>query len=282
MIAPMSSTMVGDMFALARRAKVMSYIVASASLAYLVGSPIIGFIAGLVDWRAAFLGYLLPFAVLAFVLATVGVKPGPVRGSSSGQKYVEGFKVIFRSRSALSCLLGPSLSMTAWQVVLLYAASFFRQRYAVSLSFISIANIAFAGTFTAGSLAAGRIIDRIGRKKVTVLSASLAGVFIMIFMLIPDFLTANALCVIACLFAGIRMTASTSLALEQVLTYRGTMMSLYTATDQIGLAIGSGLGGALLLMYNYEALGLVLGALGIAGAGIMQALAVDPTRKERS
>jgi predicted MFS family arabinose efflux permease len=49
---------------------------------------------------------------------------------------------------------------------------------------------------------------------------------------------------------------------------RGSIMSLNEAARSLGAAIGSGLGGYLLLESGYSAQGLVLGSIGIAAAVI--------------
>jgi len=73
-------------------------------------------------------------------------------------------------------------------------------------------------------------------------------------------------------------TASTSLTLEQVPKFRGTMMSMNSAVNNTGSAIGAGIGGVAVLLYKYQGMAMSLGAMGIAGALIFQLLARDPTK----
>jgi predicted MFS family arabinose efflux permease len=72
--------------------------------------------------------------------------------------------------------------------------------------------------------------------------------------------------------------ASLSLTLEQNLRLRGSMMSLNEAARSLGVALGSGLGGYLLLESGYSALGLVLGSIGVVAAVIHRLFTVDPTK----
>jgi len=78
------------------------------------------------------------------------------------------------------------------------------------------------------------------------------------------------------LFSGIRASSSSSLTLEQISRYRGAIMSLSSATGNIGITIGAGLGGLSLFWYDYEMLGILLGALGIFAAIIYQLLVIEP------
>ena len=100
----------------------------------------------------------------------------------------------------------------------------------------------------------------------------------MSYMNIPNLWVALIVCYTGCFFAGFRYAAATTLAIEQVPAFRGTMMSLYAATDSIGGALGAGVGGLVLLLYNYELLGLSIGAMGIIGSVLLYFLAIDPTK----
>jgi len=73
-------------------------------------------------------------------------------------------------------------------------------------------------------------------------------------------------------------SAANSLTLEQVPKFRGTMMSINSAVMNLGPAIGAALGGLTLVLFDYEVLGLTLGAMGIVAAIVFQTLAIDPTR----
>ena len=71
-------------------------------------------------------------------------------------------------------------------------------------------------------------------------------------------------------------TATSSLALEMVPKFRGVMMALNSAAFQTGTALGAALGGAMLLSYSYENVGLVLGAFMFIPVFIYRYLIEDP------
>jgi hypothetical protein len=56
------------------------------------------------------------------------------------------------------------------------------------------------------------------------------------------------------------------------------MMPLFGAFAGGGAAIGAGIGGLTLILYNYEVLGMSLGSMGIIAAIIFKFITVDPTR----
>ena len=280
MVVSMTNTLVAEYFPVEKRARAVSLVVASEAMAYAVGAPVIGFIAGFGGWRTTFLVFVFTVSLLGLLLASRGL-PSTSRSpqSRTGRKtYSGGFKDIFSNRSAVACLVGATLSVISFQVILLYSASFIRQRFLLPTSLVSLSSMVTALSYTVGSLVAGRFVNKLGRKPLTVLASLLAGLFIMSHMNIPNLWAALIVGYIGCLFAGIRYTAATSLTLEQVPAFRGTMMSLYSAAISIGTALGAGIGGLVLLLYNYELLGASLGAMGVAASVLLYLLAIDPTK----
>jgi predicted MFS family arabinose efflux permease len=59
------------------------------------------------------------------------------------------------------------------------------------------------------------------------------------------------------------------------------MMSIHTAMQSVGSALGAGIGGLALLIDDYELVGISLGALAVMGALIIRALTVDPISTEQ-
>ncbi len=78
-------------------------------------------------------------------------------------------------------------------------------------------------------------------------------------------------------FDGVCATARNSLSLEQVPDFRGSMMALNSAAWNIGNAIGAGIGGLALYYFDYEGLGITLGAMGIVAAFIYYVLVDEPS-----
>jgi len=62
---------------------------------------------------------------------------------------------------------------------------------------------------------------------------------------------------------GFIYTVAISLALEQLPGFQGTMMSLNSAAGNLGMALGSAVGGLILVLYDYRLIGYSLGSLGI-------------------
>ena len=280
MITPMTATLVAEHFPLEKRGSTIGWLVAGGSLSYLIGAQVITFLAGIRDWRLAFLGFVVPILIMGLVLVLVGL-PSTSSGHRSKMRegnYLEGFKAVFTNRSATACIVGTVLRTASFQMLLLYGISFFRQRFLISTGSASIVMTSAALCYTLGSLVLGRFVDRFGRKPLTVLATFLAGVFTISLTLLPNLYLALAMNFLGAWFSGINVSAAQSLTLEQVPRYRGTMMSMNSAAVNIGTALGAGIGGLVLLLYDWEFLGISLGTVGIIAAVIYYLLAIDPTR----
>ncbi|TRO46378.1 MFS transporter, partial [Candidatus Bathyarchaeota archaeon] len=279
MAIPMTSTMVGELYPISERASVMGYLLGSGALSFVVGAPVISFIAGFGGWRTAFLIFVVPLVALGTALSYLGIPSLPSEGEASikGRGVGEGFREVLLNRSAVACLLGSAVNAACWQAVVFYGVSFLRQRFQVSAGFASLYIIGGASIYTVGSVVSGRIIDRFGRKRTTVAMSALAGAFTIIYYNVSDLWISTALSYVASLVTGFRSSASGSLTLEQVPAYRGTMMSVSSAAGNMGVALGAGLGGLMLLRYDYGALGIALGGTGVAASLLFQLLSRDPT-----
>jgi predicted MFS family arabinose efflux permease len=275
MAGPMTSTLVASNFNIHQRSHAMGWLVAGGALAVSCGAPIIAWIG---NWRWAFLGYVTPLILLSLILVLIGI-PRVHHESTTNQgplRYREGFREILGNRSAQACLLGTMLVGASFQAIFLYASSFFRQRYLISTEVASLFVFGGAMCVTMGSLMSGRLVNRIGRKRLVVLVGLLQSVCIIAYATVPSIWFATGARFIASGMAGVMFSALGSLSLEQLPRFRGTMMSIQTAMQSIGSALGAGIGGLALLLYDYELVGISLGILAVIGAFIIRLFSVDP------
>jgi predicted MFS family arabinose efflux permease len=132
--------------------------------------------------------------------------------------------------------------------------------------------------FAVGSLVAGQLANRFGVKTLTVIGALGDGVFIVLLFLSPNLWMALALNWLHVWFATTAGTALSCLALDQVPEARGTMMSMKSVFGNIGNTIGPAVGGSLLILASYPALGFVLGGMSMVASSIILFLAKDQSR----
>lgn len=284
MINPMPFALIGAHIPLARRSHALGWLYSGFAIITSLGSLIVAFIVetgGDDGWRWPFLGFLLPMALLSLGLILKGV-PTPVqdRPRDSTSVYWAGFQGIFTNRSATVCLSVNMLANTGAPAVLLFSVSFLQIHFNVSLEGATmLVWVVGVLIFAVGSHLGGQIVPRFGRKPVTVVTTFLFGLFVSAFMLSPTLGLVMGFTFLADLFAGVQVTAVSSLTLEQVPRFRGSMMSLNSAVIALGNALGTMIGGLALLWWNFEGVGLTLGALSLVAALLYHFLVVDPTNE---
>ena len=282
MVFPMVISLVGEHLPLERRGNAVGWIIAAGSLSYLIGAPAIGFIAGIGGWRLTLLGFVIPVSLVSLFLALIGL-PSTSRKQLTINKsaYLRSFKGVLLNTSAAACLVGNVLRTASFVAIVLYGISFFRQRFLVSTDSASAIIIGAALCYTLGSLVAGRLVDKFGRKRLTVLTALLAGIFIISFVYLPNLWLSLALNFLGTWLSGMASSAANSLTLEQAPKFRGTMMSMNSAALSLGNALGSAIGGLVLILFNYKVMGSILGAIGIVAAIIFYLLTVDQPASQK-
>ena len=276
MVTPMCNALIGKHLPIEKRGSAIGWIIVGMALSYVIGAPVISFIG---DWRFAFMSFVLPLALLSLLLIARGLPSTSSKPSTTSTgDYLQGFREVFSNKSAIASIIGYVLCAAAFQVIQLYSISFYRQRFLLSTEVASVVIIVGALFYISGSLIGGRFVNRFGRKTLTVLAALLLGVFTISYINVANLWLSLALLCLGGLSGGMRFTAANSLALEQVPRFRGTMMSISSAGVFMGQALGIGLGGFVLLSYDWGFMGIAIGSMGIVAALVLHLFAIDPTR----
>jgi predicted MFS family arabinose efflux permease len=270
MVSPMTRTLVGEYFPRERQAQAIGWLIAGSSLSYLISSPLMAYITNLSDWRTVFLIYVLPVTLLSILLTQIFLpKKDDASEAKPSYNILNSFRTVLMDASAMSCLLGSAFIVTAYQAVLVYGASFYREFFKVDRSFASNIVILGALTFTVGSVGASRIIDWFGKKKVIVASSLFGSLFIGLYANTPDFWISLGARMLGGFFVGVVFSGLSALLLGQVPQFRGTVMSLDSAIRSIGSAVGTLVGGIILLSGGYSQVAVVLALFGVFSALII-------------
>ena len=279
MIGPMVFALIGKHIPLKERARATGYIVAGNASSFFIGPPVLSYLTSIGGWRTSFQFYMLPIALIGAVLSLLGVPSEETesRNFDTGA-ILGGFWSLLSNKSVIACLLGGLLAKAAWQGVLSYGISFYRDEFELSRSAASLILSGVALIFIAGVLGSSWFINRYGRKTVTFVSFLLMGVFSLFYMSLGYFWASLGVLFIMSLMSGLRRNASQSLSLEQVPLLRGSMMSLSAAADSLGSVVGAGIGGYVLGLGGYWMVGSVLGVLGVLSAITIRLFAIDPTK----
>lgn len=272
MVRPMSQALSGHLFTVQERPKVMGYLMAGGALSYVIGPPII---AVFNEWRLAFLFFMFPLSLISLVFAFIGI-PSTARATSSRQEYFQGFRAVFQNKSAVACFVAIVLYIIAYRVIQFYAIPFYRQQFSVDAAVMSLIVSGLALGFVISSVVGGRLVNRFGRKPLTVLCTLSTGLLTIAFLNVSLLWLSLLLWFMSGITSGINSAAYNSLALEQVPAYRGTMMSLSQFSFNVGTGLSNAVGGLLLIAFDYGTMGS-LGITAIIAAVIFYIFTIDPT-----
>jgi len=275
-VEPMATALVGEHFRSEERASALGWYGAAGGISHMVGSQVIGFIAELGGWRLPFLVYALPVSLLSIALVSSQLPQEKVEVQQSSRNIMTGFRDVLSDRSALACLAAIMLATATWQGIYFFSVSFLKQE--LSMPPILAAGIysIMSVLFTVGSLSSGRIIRKIGRKHAVLLGLAVLVIFTVAYTNLP-LLSLVLFCnIVGCYFGAIRNMSSIGLSLEQVSGSRGTMMSLNSAALRIGSLLGTSIGGLIIIVHGWRALGLLFGSTGILSALIYLLFVKDP------
>jgi predicted MFS family arabinose efflux permease len=284
MIQIMSISLIGALFPLEKRGTTMGLMISMVFVSFILGAPLFGKIAELSSWRSVLIWFSLPVALACLILSLLVIPSNPTRGPPpSKSEYSEAFKHILLNKSAVACLAGMLL-FTLFNTIPVYAVAFYRENFFVSPStggiFSAIASV--GGLF--GAIAGGALTNRLGRKSLTVGGLFLAGFFIILVTAVPNVMLSVAFWTVSATFAALTLGTFNNLVLEQVPTYRASMVSVSHTFGTTGSILGVATGGLVLNLYanNYQVLMSIFGISGIAAAIILLLLAKDPCKKSNT
>ncbi|MFB3888979.1 MAG: MFS transporter [Candidatus Bathyarchaeia archaeon] len=279
MVVAMSMSLMGEFLSLDRRPKAIGWFNAAGTLTWFVGAPVAGLLTGIGGWRSVILLFFLPLSVAGLVLTYFSVpsmsrKHEPPVGREA---YLSSFKQVFLNRSAAACLIGGMLFMAShvWGI---YGITFYRQQFSVPVeyaAFIIVGTTTF-GAF--GNVIGGRLVNRVGRKRLTVLTLGFASMLVAVLVYVPNVWLALSISFLNAWLRQVGFTAIYSLNLEQAPKSRGTMMSISGVLNALGAAFGAALGGPVLDLFGFQILGPTLAALGLASVSVYHFWAKDPCK----
>jgi MFS transporter, DHA1 family, inner membrane transport protein len=275
----MAYSLIGDFYPLEKRGRAIGWIVASTAMAYIIGTPIIGLIAGISSWRTVMILFALPVPLASLVLAFLAVPRKSTQDLAVVRRepFLEGCKQAVMNRSAVAALFVTMFSMAEGSISF-YAISYFRSQFAITIAVSSVVMLVGNVLSAGGGVVAGIFVNRIGRKTLGTFTCLFAALLTLSFTFMPTFNLSWGLTALRFWFAGMSFTAGGSLVIEQLPRFRGTMMSLNTTFMNLGMLLASFAAAFALDLYNYQTLALILGGLGVVGTIIWVLLVRDPCK----
>ena len=139
-----------------KRANAIGWILMGTPAASIIGSLAINYIASFGSWRLPFLSFIFPISILSLIFVKRGVPSSQSQRTLTGDADIfKGFTEALTTKSALACLIGTVFSAASIGGFFVYQASFFRQRFLVSMDFTSLMFIGNALYMALGTRIAG-------------------------------------------------------------------------------------------------------------------------------
>jgi MFS family permease len=275
MVIPMANSLVAEYYPVERRSHIMGYMGVAGGFGFLIGGTVVGILTQSGGWRFPFLVFGGVISLLGFVACYILLPPVQVRDGGSGN-FLEGLRSILRSRSAAFLLTSQVLTSAAIQGLYLYSFSFIQENYGSSVTTVGLVFTATALFFMPGSLITGKLVDRYGRKVVTILGVTGFSIFTALYVYAPDIRFSVVFILVGHFFDALRFGAFNSFALELIPQHRGTMMSLSTAGTYLGYSLGASVGGLILLQSSYTMMATIMAGTGLLSATIIWLTVEDP------
>lgn len=282
MISIMVFSLIGELLPLEKRGWAVGLNISTLMFVWIVVGPLSGFIESVAEWRSFLLWFVFPTSIACLILGLLVIPSKPRQEQPPPRSlYLEAFKQILFNKSAVACLVGTTL-MYFFNTVPMFAVSFYRIQFSVppAIGGMFSAVAAVGGIF--GGAGGGRLVNRYGRKPLTVAAAFVAGIFAILFTFIPNMWVSVAFWAASAFSVAISMAALYSLVLEQVPEFRASMMSVNQTFLFFGSILGLTIGGLVLNLYanNFQLLMTIFGASGVAVASVVLLLARDPTKTQ--
>ena len=275
MVIPMANFLVAEYYSVERRSHVMGYMGVAGGFGFLIGGAVVGVLTQHWGWRFPFLVFGGAVSLFGLLACYMWLPPVQARDEGSGS-FLDGLRNILGNRSAVFLLSSQVLASAAIQGLYLYSFSFIQENHGASVTTVGLVYTATALFFMPGSLVTGRLVDRYGRKAVTILGVTGFSVFTALYVYAPGLRISAAFILIGHFFDAFRFSAFNSLALELVPQHRGTMMSLSTAGTYLGYSLGAAVGGIILLRSGYMMMVTILAGTGLLAAAVIWLTVEDP------
>jgi len=258
---------VGTLFADGERKRAFSLLTGSMSLGAIVGIPLLTLIGSATSWRLALIFCGLAIAVAALFAARV--LPGDqkrVENPWNLQLFSAAYAPLLRDSTTVRLLLVTAIRSVCWIGFLTYMGAFLSEAQGFSTRQIGIVYMIGAAGFAIGCSIAGRMFGPERTRQAVGVSCVVSGILTLAAVnasspwLAVVFITLLAMAS-AVVGIGATFLVSTASPAEP-----GTTMLLNGSMVNFGSAVGAAVGGGLIALNGYQALGMGLPIFALVGA----------------
>lgn len=259
----------GSLYAGEAQRRAMTWIIGSMSIAPMLGVPAMTALGDVAGWRSALLA-TGALTVGAAWLTAFSLPRDRTRSASRlrAAEVVAAYRPLLRDRGIVRLYLASGLRGIAWFGLLTYLGAFLKAEMGLSSSQAGLVYAANGAGYLLGGTLSARLRAVPPRMLLTVAYA-VAGASVVVMLLVAEVWVTIALLVLTSLASFTGGLALASLLTRDSPAGGGTTMALNGSVMNLGAAVGAAVGGGLLAVGGYTALGLGLSVFAFAAAGLV-------------
>ena len=269
-VLPVTLGLAGSRFVGEARRRAISWTTAGVSGAPLVGIPLLTTVAELADWRAAFVVLALLTTVAAAMLAwALGPDASTSRVRPRLGSFLAAYAPFARHRPTLLLIVHSLVGNCGIWCVNTYVGAYWIQEHGLTIQQVGLVTFVQGLGFLSGSLMMSGRLGKLSPRTLLVGGRIGSGLLMTGVFIVP----APTLVGVVMLAVGGWMGALSTVATTLVLANespagRSTTMTLNGSAWSVGIALGASLGGIVLALGGWAALGVLGLAFFLAGAGL--------------
>lgn len=248
--------------------RAIGWTVGAASIAPIVGVPLLTTISGIAGWRAGFLaGGSIALVILVLVSAWLPEDSQRRESAFRTHTLLEAYRPLLHD-TAMRRLYGCSVMRSmCWFGMITYLGVALRERFGLSTGEVGMVYMLAGFGYLLGSLVAGGAFTRVPVRLLVAVSNVIMGLLLLVaFSGIVDARAAIGLLALAAFAGAVGWVGLTALLTSETPAGAGTTMVLNGSLYNLGAAAGAGLGGFLLAAGGVGALALGLPLFGLGAA----------------
>jgi predicted MFS family arabinose efflux permease len=255
MVPPNSIAMIADVFPSEKRGRAIGWLFSASGVAAALGMPLVALLLGAGGWQLPF--YALGAASAALCLLCWLWLPRSPRQPTHALEFFSHYRAVGANATVWYVLVANALQRVVFFGMFAYLAAHLIETYGMAAANTAIP-LALAGSGgIVGGFVGGRIADHRLRLRLFALSCIGSGILVVIVFMATGsvWITAGLACGVAAL-TSISLPVTPTLIIEFSGSSRTTAAGLFAVSNQIGAFAGPSLGGLMLALGGYSAIGL--------------------------
>ena len=261
-VLPVTLGLAGSRFVGEARRRAISWTTAGVSVAPLAGIPLLTTVAELADWRAAFVTLAVLTSVAAGLLwRALGPDASPSRARPRLGSFLAAYAPFARHRPTLLLIVHSLVGNCGIWCVYTYIGAYWIQEHGLSIQQVGLVTFVQGLGFLSGSLTMSGPFGKVSPRTLLVGGRIASGLMMTGIFIVPVPTPVGVLMMALGAWTSALSTIATTLVLaNESPAGRSTTMTLNGSAWSVGIALGASLGGIVLALGGWVA----LGALGLA------------------